>query len=57
VRFPRPRIREQVMDLPEYIRIKKYIMQFLKNNSREVSAGGALPGAGVLVAKPIAAEA
>ena len=57
VRFPRPRIREQVMDLPEYIRIKKYIMQFLKNNSREVSAGGAVPGAGVLVAKPVVAEA
>jgi len=57
VRFPRPRIREQVMDLPEYIRIKKYIMQFLKNNSREVSAGGAVPGAGVLVTKPVVLEA
>jgi nitrate/nitrite transport system ATP-binding protein len=57
VRFPRPRIREQVMDLPEYTRIKKYIMQFLKNNSREVSAGGAVPGAGVLVTKPVVAEA
>ncbi|HTF92238.1 MAG TPA: ABC transporter ATP-binding protein [Verrucomicrobiae bacterium] len=57
VGFPRPRIREQVMDLPEYSRIKKYIMQFLKNNSREVSAGGAVPGAGVLVTKPVGAEA
>jgi nitrate/nitrite transport system ATP-binding protein len=57
VRFPRPRIREQVMDLPEYARIKKHIMQFLKNNSREISAGGDAPSAGVLVVKPVVAEA
>ena len=57
VRFPRPRIREEVMESPEYVRIKKYIIQFLKNNSREIAAGGAVPGAGVLVVEPVAAEA
>lgn len=56
VKFPRPRVREEILDLPEFIRIKKQIMQFLKNCAREQPAGDA-PSAGVVVSRRVAAEA
>jgi nitrate/nitrite transport system ATP-binding protein len=40
VNFPRPRIREQLTELQEYVRIKKQIIQFLKNCAHERSTDG-----------------
>jgi nitrate/nitrite transport system ATP-binding protein len=37
VSFPRPRVREQLAELPEYGRIRRDIIQFLKNCAREIS--------------------
>ncbi len=39
IKFPRPRVREEILDLPEFSRIKKYIFQFLKDCSHDGSAG------------------
>ena len=36
VNFPRPRVHEQLAELPEYNRIRKNIMQFLKNCAQEM---------------------
>jgi nitrate/nitrite transport system ATP-binding protein len=40
VNFPRPRVREQLTELQEYARIKKQIIQFLKNCAHERSTDG-----------------
>ena len=55
VGFPRPRIREEIMDLPEFTRIKKHIMQFLKTCAGEQPANDATV-AGVVVSRRVAAE-
>ena len=49
IAFPRPRVREDVLDLPEFTRIKKHIIQFLKNCAREQPAQDANPNADALV--------
>lgn len=58
IRFPRPRIREQLTDLPEYARVKKYIIQFLKDRA------GNRPGEGdtaedkpIILGREVSAEA
>jgi nitrate/nitrite transport system ATP-binding protein len=57
VKFPRPRLREEITELAEYARIKKYIIQFLKNCSREMPAGDATTGLdAVAVGQQLAAE-
>ncbi len=38
VNFPRPRVQEQVTELPEYTRIRKHIIQFLKDCANEGAA-------------------
>jgi nitrate/nitrite transport system ATP-binding protein len=40
VDFPRPRVREQLTELQEYARIKKHIIQFLKNCVSDRSTQG-----------------
>jgi nitrate/nitrite transport system ATP-binding protein len=40
VDFPRPRVREELTELPEYARVKKHIIQFLRNCVGERSTGG-----------------
>ena len=39
IKFPRPRVHEEILDLPEFSRIKKHIIQFLKDCSHDGSAG------------------
>jgi nitrate/nitrite transport system ATP-binding protein len=57
VKFPRPRTREEILDLAEFGRIKKHIIQFLKNCAREQPANDTTPGAdAVVVAQRVAAE-
>jgi nitrate/nitrite transport system ATP-binding protein len=58
VKFPRPRVREEILDLPEFIRIKKHIIQFLKNCAREQPGNDATPNAdAVVVAEQLGVEA
>ena len=58
IKFPRPRVREEILDLPEFIRIKKHIIQFLKNCAREQPSNDATPNAdAVVVAEQIGVEA
>lgn len=40
IKFPRPRIREQLVEMAEYARVRKHIIQFLRNCAREIPAGG-----------------
>lgn len=47
--FPRPRVREEILDTPEFIRIKKHIIQFLRNCAREQPAADSTPKADALV--------
>ena len=49
IKFPRPRVREEILDLPEFVRIKKHIMQFLKNCAREQPVESSTPNADALV--------
>jgi len=57
VKFPRPRQRELLTDLPEYARIKKHIIQFLTDCVRETPAKNTTPGAdAVAVSRQMAAE-
>lgn len=57
VNFPRPRVHEQLAELPEYNRIRKNIMQFLKNCAQETSTDGRLKGAdAVVVGQEVSAE-
>jgi nitrate/nitrite transport system ATP-binding protein len=57
ISFPRPRVREEVLDLPEFSRIKKHIIQFLKNCAREQPSEKSPPEPDpVLVAERIGAE-
>jgi nitrate/nitrite transport system ATP-binding protein len=49
VKLPRPRVREEILDDPEFARIKKRIIQFLKNCAREQSGPDATPNADALV--------
>ena len=51
VNFPRPRVHEQLAELPEYNRIRKNIMQFLKNCAREISTDSKLKGADAVVVR------
>ena len=51
VSFPRPRVREQLADLPEYARIRRNIMQFLKDCAREISTDSKLKGADAVVVR------
>jgi len=52
--FPRPRVREQLTEMPEYTRTKKHIIQFLKDCSHDGSAGARVskeaPGSGLALA-------
>ncbi len=57
VKFPRPRQREQLTDLPEYARIKKHIIRFLTDCVRETPAKNTIPGADAVAVSPqMAAE-
>ena len=57
IKFPRPRVREEIMDLPEFTRIKKHIIQFLKNCAREQPVESSTPNAdAVVVAQQIGVE-
>ena len=57
VKFPRPRLREELTELPEYARIKKHIIQFLKNCVREQPASDTTTGVdAVAVGQQLAAE-
>jgi nitrate/nitrite transport system ATP-binding protein len=49
IKFPRPRVREEILDLPEFIHIKKHIIQFLKNCAREHPVESSTPNADALV--------
>ena len=49
IKFPRPRVRETILDDPEFARIKKHIIQFLKDCAREQPAGDAPPNADALL--------
>jgi nitrate/nitrite transport system ATP-binding protein len=49
VKLPRPRVREEILDDPEFACIKKRIIQFLKNCAREQSGPDATPNADALV--------
>ena len=51
VNFPRPRVHEQLAELPEYNRIRKNIMQFLKNCAPEISTDSKPKGEGALVVR------
>ena len=51
VNFPRPRVREQLTELPEYARIRRNIMQFLKNCAREISTDSKPKGADTVVVR------
>jgi len=51
VSFPRPRVREQLAELPEYARIRRNIMQFLKDCAREISTDSKLKGADAVVVR------
>lgn len=58
IKFPRPRVREEILDLPEFVRIKKHIIQFLKNCAREQPASDSTPKAdAILVAEQVVAQA
>ena len=52
VNFPRPRVHEQLAELPEYARIRKNIMQFLKNCAQEMSTDGKPKGVDAVVVGP-----
>ncbi len=52
IKFPRPRVREEILDTPEFIRIKKHIIQFLRNCVREQPAENAPPNADALLVAP-----
>jgi len=57
VKFPRPRQREQLTNLPEYARIKKHIIQFLTDCVRDTPDKNTIPGAdAVAVSRQMAAE-
>jgi nitrate/nitrite transport system ATP-binding protein len=57
VKFPRPRAREDILDLAEFGRIKKHIIEFLKSCGREQTANDTTPGAdAVIVAQSVATE-
>lgn len=58
IKFPRPRVREEILDSPEFTRIKKHIIQFLKNCAREQSASDSTPTPdAILVAEQVGAQA
>src|SRR5262245_22842651 len=56
VKFPRPRLREEILDLAEFGRIKKHIIQFLKNCAHEQPANDTTAD-DVVGARRVAAEA
>jgi nitrate/nitrite transport system ATP-binding protein len=58
VSFPRPRVREEVLDLAEFVRIKKHVINFLKNCVREQPANDTTFGTDALVVtRRVAAKA
>ncbi|HEV8343690.1 MAG TPA: ABC transporter ATP-binding protein [Candidatus Binatia bacterium] len=58
VTFPRPRVREEVLDLAEFARIKKHVINFLKNCVRERPANDTTFGTDALVVtRRVAAKA
>lgn len=58
INFPRPRVREEILDSAEFTRIKKHIIQFLKNCGREQPVSNSTPTPdAILVAEQVGARA